>query len=285
MHKLILLNLMMIILASCNESQIIQSMTTSHLIGGSSAPPSWFRSTVYLPNILDNCTASKIGKRAFITAAHCVIDDSEILKHVYRKGTQMRVQTHYSVSYTVTINETYTHQSYVKGRKEIKKAKLSSWIANLETYDVAIITVKEETPQIPIAAIARDELRSGERIIIGGYGSEEGRNGPTNRSGRYQFHRSVAHEISTMSIYTTGLLKSSERDQFVFATKGKAIDKEAASLAPGDSGGPVYREADGTLVGINSSATYFYMDNFSSTNIHVRLDTIREWIEDIIAIE
>ncbi|MGC4069426.1 MAG: hypothetical protein QM784_33195 [Polyangiaceae bacterium] len=71
-------------------------------------------------------------------------------------------------------------------------------------------------------------------------------------------------------------------------TQGIAVDPNSASLCPGDSGGPLYRQGHNRqlVVGINALLAYTNEAGISFANWHTRLDTasstgVYQWLKDL----
>lgn len=122
--------------------------------------------------------------------------------------------------------------------------------------DVALIIVKQETPNTPIAKISYGRLTYGTPIILTGFGLEDYStplvrvpSDPLNYpAGRLSYFNSVAYDDRLPAGHGWTPIGTD-----FFYTMGRAADPSHAGLAPGDSGGPVYLD-DGignTVVGVN----------------------------------
>lgn len=259
----------------------INSYAEINLIGGHDAASNEYTSTVSIPG---NCTASKIASMTFLLAAHCVTDlNNAAIKKKFQSGSVFTVRTHYGVSYNVTVERTYAHDSYITGLQKRIALNISRSATGIETYDIAVFTVKEKTPKIPVAQVGLERVMMGEKVVIGGWGCEEKVGGVydyTNKS-HYKIAETevVDHKTITQDYHK---LDNSQINKFNFLTKGMLLDDETASLCPGDSGGPAYRESDGAVVGVNSY--YVFKDNsgIAFINTHTRVSEVSDWVKKFL---
>jgi S1-C subfamily serine protease len=59
------------------------------------------------------------------------------------------------------------------------------------------------------------------------------------------------------------------------------LDSTSASICPGDSGGPVYKESNQSVIGINSQYIFSDKSGVSYLNTHTRLSEVSDWIHSI----
>ncbi len=240
------------------------------LIGGS--PHSGFKSSVHFNEI---CTASKISKDVFIIAAHCVVNfDRNQIKSEFAERSRISLRNSVVTS-DVTIKKVLVHPLYLREMKEREGYyKLET---GFEATDVAMVKINESTPQIPIAKLDFGTVLPNEKIWIGGYGCEVSGNKsiPHSTPKLKMALVSAIHPSQVKNKYGNGSPISAAT--YNFYTSGKMHDLKSASLCPGDSGGPVYR--NGAVVGINSN--YFFIDRsgISFANIHAKLNVISSWLQ------
>lgn len=211
----------------------------------------------------------------------------------------------------VTIKKTHVHPGYAEA------ASTAVPVLGREVPpDVAVIELDESAEatlaDIPDAAIDLTPVRPGDPLVIMGYGCELGVNAEKDYSkARLKFKKTTAlgidsqlHEGSRVTSRDSLFANYLER-QYVFTpgagqdapdvgaadgADGGAADggaaaagegaprSEEASLCPGDSGGPVYREdgASRLIVGVNAYYSFKPQSadpsRVSVTNWHTRLD-------------
>ena len=136
---------------------------------------------------------------------------------------------------------------------------------------------------VPIAKVDLAAVEPGDKVVIMGYGCEAGLNGPKDYSKqRLKLKRTVAlgldsqsHEGSWVGKDLAGERAKRLEKGYLF-TPGQRGKTEEASLCPGDSGGPVYRDdgAENRIVGVNAYYSFRPDDGYdvSMTNWHTRLD-------------
>src|SRR5882724_4066074 len=152
------------------------------LVGGALATEADFPSTVFI-----GCSAAKVGPRHFLTAAHCLIDSKCNLNADKVPGAVQRVTTdnvldgqeQYSVFHVV---HTDVSPDYVK-------ACLSGnggVIPAPHVPDIGLVTVDVDSPNIPTASIDETPVALGDRVVVGGYGCENGVGQPSPGPERYK---------------------------------------------------------------------------------------------------
>lgn len=252
-------------------------LAETNLIGGRVATISDYPSTVSIAG----CTASKIGPRLILTAAHCVLDhETNRLDRTVNPGTKTLLKFNLTQFTEVTIENIYIHPSYTNLVKNRLAQKRTTIDVGFSAYDIAVIKIKETTRAIPEAQMDFSETLVGEEVEIGGFGCED-----RAFLGTVNFHR---YKISTTKVIPNPDLKKdpygrnlSRVSEFNFLTPGKKKDSREASICPGDSGGPVYRKSDGAVLGVNSQYLFTDKSSVSYANVHARLGPVRSWILSI----
>lgn len=254
------------------------SFAMTKLIGGRVANESELKSTVRINN---GCTASKIEERTFMLAAHCMTDVKlATVSSEYLPGAPVDISTHYGERITTTIDSSSAHSTYLN----LVKKKLASGSRTnggaLSSFDIGVFRVTEDTLTIPVTRVDFDYIAAGEEIVIGGYGCQDS---------IHTFKDPGTYKISNSKVMSGSLIVSDyyKRDithtnRYNFYSAGKTLSAEAASLCPGDSGGPVYSKKSKKIIGVNSQYIFGDASGVSLVNTHVRLNELKTWITGFI---
>jgi V8-like Glu-specific endopeptidase len=98
----------------------------------------------------DKCSAVKISKHTFLTAAHCVVVFS---------GKKIFIKSIHFEELTVRVNDFRSHPNF-------KEGDYSTY-----NFDLAVAEIAEKTPNIPIAKLSQiEQFRSNSTVYMGGYG-------------------------------------------------------------------------------------------------------------------
>ncbi len=301
MHKFQLqLWILSILLVSCHQPRLNQSETSKlDLINGQAEPEdnlvSSFPATV---SIYGNCTATKVGSRRFILAAHCVtqglpsgIDATQLRANYQNGGTiylsndpNPKARTGSSPWKILTVETTYVHPDWGAGCAD--RSNCGYWDIERSGVDLALVDVKEDTAEIPSALLDFRTIYEDEDVFVAGYGCENSAFGGEQLRGRFS-----SKKIQTVSVQTVRDIYPLESlDAFGFRnilTKGVTFDSNAASLCPGDSGGPLYgpkpsmtsqAPALDHLIGVNSYYLFTDDSGKSTFNSHTRLAEAQDWL-------
>lgn len=279
-------------LAACSADSATPSTNTDdgELIGGEEVSETAFRSTLL---IRGNCTVSRVGPRHILTAAHCIFDEAtHALRADFMPGAVLDITSANAAdSYgpkaesgfrAVTIAKMHVPAVYFEER--ISGVRV---LGEQVAPDVAVIELSPEAEKVladvPIAKVDLAAVEPGDKVVIMGYGCEAGLNGPKDYSKqRLKLKRTVAlgldsqsHEGSWVGKDLAGERAKRLEKGYLF-TPGQRGKTEEASLCPGDSGGPVYRDdgAENRIVGVNAYYSFRPDDGYdvSMTNWHTRLD-------------
>lgn len=286
-----------LLLLSCGDGNLSNQESNLNLIGGQYVKPGQFPATVALvakssinKSERTFCTASKIGPKTFLTAAHCVVMASGELTGNFIPGSSIVVaygpDSVKDKRYNLTIVSAAAHPSYVKSGKAFGTVEQLSDKLREQMVDVGVFTVKEETPEVQTARLVTDtkEIKNAmekeNSIFIGGYGCEER---PAKTTGKLKYGKTKVSKLNdgsflfAMSKSLEGLLKSKGINPNAPAKNDKNIPpkpqsditvqlseeevfktlidpKKDVMICPGDSGGPVYLN-NGTnldVIGVNS---------------------------------
>ncbi|WP_437336134.1 trypsin-like serine protease [Sorangium sp. So ce394] len=265
------------------------------LIGGRPALESEYPSTVLGPG----CTAAKVGPRHFLTAAHCVDDEyNAAVSPSYGPGGS------YWVSATntppiwpyveLTIEQTYIHPQWLADCAAALAGGATDCAVNVlnpgHTPDLALVVVNELSPTIPAAVVDGAPVAVGDPVVATGYGCED----PSGSGGGLfklqELTASASSILNHPGSYVSGQDIIDVAAAYVL-TPGYASSTSYASLCPGDSGGPLYRQSSTSLVVVGVNAYYTFPSGWpgpapSQTNWHTRLDTsarypVTSWLQSL----
>lgn len=252
----------------------------ANLIGGSYLEDGDLPSTLL---IKDNCTASKVGARHILLAAHCVWDKG--LQPMFADGKQLRVTSAASATsttpfQTLTIRHTNVGPEWVENCSSADSMCMAAGYDNEHrASDVAVVETVEEIANVPVAAIDTEPLQPGEAVIVTGYGCQGSVGGYWSYSSS-NLKAGVVQLLPAQATIHSGSQVTPENVSHVaghdLITPGPAWTTPGPGLCPGDSGGPLYRAKGGgaTIVGVNGSYTFSGVGGgLPVTNWHTRLDT------------
>jgi hypothetical protein len=241
------------------------------------------------------CSATKIGPRRFLTAAHCVVDAvSATLRPAFEAGGQVRVSnalvprdggdfvvvevvgTRLPPDY---LDGLARFQAYRRERREVLAEVLSG--AELERRmlmlsmrhhfsarfpDLAIVDVATATPAIPSLSVDLTPLHRDDAVTLVGYGCEHSPSASdqTDADDDPPFGRRLA-----------GRTRVIRADRVNVYTYARLMADGAPSLCPGDSGGAVLR--DGQVVGVLGTVYGLTRRDAANSNMSVNLHSLRGW--------
>ena len=291
-----------LLLSACSDQK--SSTSDMKLIGGTEYPPvSGLARLDATIAIQGNCTATKIGERKFLTAAHCVTSfafsggsvvglDTTTLNPMYQPfqwplpSGMLAITNLKNPSLIdwqpVTINQTFVHPNWGDGCAN--RASCSFEVPSANGPDIAVFFINELTPNIPIATVDFAPVNPGDRVTITGYGCETGVGIGVTILNRYKDNDSESRPLDDIN---TRLPYKTWENEFAWnaMTPGLSQDPAAASICPGDSGGPLFRTIPGLMdkgivVGVNAYYGFHPTNNGVSVfNFHTRLSTsaVMDW--------
>lgn len=238
------------------------------------------------------CTATKIGPRSFLTAAHCVIDlRAGTLSRSFQPGGRVLVSNRPEVGgdsdyQPLRVEATQLPQSFVSALNRLhayQEARIAEFRARYSGQDLArrirqiyaeshitarfpdlaIVRVNNETRSIPAASVDLRSLVRGAEVVLVGYGCErvsdlaEGRRGsaPVRRS----WGRSRVIRVDTVNFYT-------------FAGD---LRPGSPTTCPGDSGGPILK--DDQVAGVHGAVYGLSARDSARSNMSVNLHPLAGW--------
>lgn len=207
------------------------------IIDGKPVPENEYQAAVFISAVGSACTGAKVGPRQVLTAAHCVEGaSSQELAAGFQSGQKILL--------------IYANEIANRGERQVEIEVEQTWIhprytgthhGGIDTPDVALIVAKEWIPYIPSGYIDSRSVEDSNLITIMGYGYESS---------------SAAWDLPWAGDQPPGRLMAADTVAKVPAvalvsrTTHFATDSWfGAAIAPGDSGGPVFR-GDG-IVGVN----------------------------------
>ncbi len=307
--------------SGCTASQdddpnTAKKTTEDPLTGGVSGYlyPTFAKETGML--LLPNCTATRVGPRHILTAAHCVMDTAtkDVLPR-YKRGaflsiTQSVDDQNAADWSTISVGHVWVHPTYAAAFRLGCFLSLTC-TRDYGASDVALIETMNDMPStISSARVGTSRYEASgyqRRVVIAGYGCQwgianrDGGWGPTTRS--IGFSVSPIEPISSINNYGP-VLSNAQFWPFgasYFLTPGSSHPNGTASLCPGDSGGPVLLSRSAypggpayhTNVVIGVNADYTFADErtgsprISTFNIHTRLSNdapnfVGGWLQTIL---
>jgi hypothetical protein len=251
-------------------------------------PPRYDAAVAMVAGGARRCSATKIAEKRFLTAAHCLADTSTgTLASAFATGRKIEVSNavipRQSDFVILHVERADMHPDFVQVlerfhsykekiineyRNQYEGADLEQRIRRIEADnhitgrypDLAVVTVRESTPGIPIADIDFAPLTAEESVHLVGYGCEISQYElPASEHGRRRWGETRVIRIDPVNFYT-------------FAHR---IRPGSPSLCPGDSGGPVMRT--GKVVGVNGTAYGLNGKLGARSNMSVNLGGYKAW--------
>jgi hypothetical protein len=245
-----------------------------NLINGKLATAQEFTSAlVYLASDGSRCSGVKVSKRQILTAAHCVVEPSGLVKDalsVPRAKLEIsnfprRVVTDTSLWHSGRIAKIDLPDAYLdflaicyteaNGDTAAEQACSGRYNA---PEDLAVITFVQDLPTAwGIASLDLNPVKEGEPVTMVGYGCEKNIDTKSNIVRKMYGSTNVKSWKTVSTDLKLGLkaLAGQDIERTGFITGGPEYPGLQSDLfpglCPGDSGGPVYRQPSGAVVGLN----------------------------------
>ncbi len=247
---------------------------------------------VLMAGPVDQCSATKIGARRFLTAAHCVVDTgSGELHPAFRADGSIAISNAAAPRaaedfITAIVHHTRLAPAFRQGMERFiafKRKRVAAFkeqfagtellrrIAKMEAKhhftarypDAAVVQIDRATPSIPTASIDLDALAAEQTVTLVGYGCAHlaDRQDEQQRQpfGRRRWARTQVIRVDAVNFYSYA----------------EHLRADAPSLCPGDSGGPVLR--DDKVVGVHGTVYGIGAAGGAHSNMSVNLHALRTW--------
>lgn len=267
-----------------------QTWAAPFLIGGRYTGPNEFLSAVRIESERGLCTAAKIGPRAFLTAAHCVMKKNS-LGQAFNAGYGFNILNH-STGESLTTRKSIVHPSYLSATKffiELQKKVGVSLMGFRQrvSSDVAVILVKEFTDNVPIAKLDFKPVASGENMIAGGFGCESLNDYAIDiykigvMKNNTNISNFVSEEMKDISREVKELLGYDE--SFFKYNLGGTYAESKVSTCGGDSGGPLYRASNRGIIGVNSAGSERKVGGkiVPGTSYAAKVENLEGWLKEV----
>ena len=232
-----------------------------------------------------SCTATHIGERLILTAAHCVRDARGAVMPGLMPGKKLAVAVRDAGpgARSLTITRTTLHPRTAALCASQGCGTLAS-TERRDAPDLAVIEVAGGLTDIAVAEIDVAPLEVGDAVSILGYGCK-GRVNVQNGDAQLRFRNTRVLGV-TATIHPGGLAATETaalatvRASYAVTAGPLTATAEpvpSAGLCPGDSGGALFRAGTSRVVGVNASYTFMPSGFVPVTNWHARVDGDARW--------
>lgn len=268
--------------------------TAAALVGGELDVADRYGAVVALRTGADGlCSATKIGPRSLLTAAHCMVDlETGSIKAVLASGNR-RIVIQSATGHDASAQSLQIAVERVRLASAYQQA-LSRFVAYKRTRiaalaggkpglgpesgmipleqglrirhhfsarfpDVAIVQLQDETPSIPTLEIDFEPVPAGVDVVLVGYGCGRRADGSVRPVGTRAWGRTQVIRVDAVNLYS----------------KASQMTEGAPSLCPGDSGGPVLR--NGRVVGVLGVVYGLNWRHGARSNMAAQLSGLAHW--------
>ncbi|MBS1958434.1 MAG: S1 family peptidase [Bdellovibrionales bacterium] len=267
------------------------AMASSDIINGQKARPGQFPFIVKMTG----CTATKVGPRHFLIAAHCLYLGPGTFNPPPRMTIRAQEILEPTTLSLARVVRAPVHPTWLEAcRNRCTGHETGGPRDKPGRADIAMVEIDRDSPEIPIAPVLYTSVPLGTEVTLAGYGCTRGINSGGNGDLTYGTTRLGGPELLRHpgSLY---LPIAAVTAQSFLITPGTSLDPTAPALCPGDSGGPLLVQVGGkwNLIGIASDYTFtgYYEASgaIPMTNLHTRVDDqslhkIGEWIRANLAL-
>ncbi len=275
----------LVALAACSsedDAVAVEDDSEDALVDGRLAALGELASVVRIDS---GCTATKVGPRLLLTAAHCIRDDSGAVALSYASGREVPIQIQNA---TGTVDD-------VRGKIEFSRVhpritavcgsapcKGTAALAKRDAPDVAVIKLAKELPGVATMPIDPSPVAVGEIVMASGFGCTDGALSRKGDDNRLRTGTTTAVEpaaVAHQGSFLTAAEATDLANVYVYTAGPGMPQGGGVGLCPGDSGGPLVRigpRGQSRFVGVHASYTFRYMQNDpvgkAVTNWHSRVD-------------
>jgi len=239
------------------------------------------------------CTATKIGARTYLTAAHCLTsrtpDENGTIKRYLNTGDPIFMSAepevrNYGDLFFATIDKIYIHPSYDFFQTKYANGELDDFTAVSRSLDLAIFKIESSIPGILARQISYEKVKINQYFFMLGYGCEDRFKSDQKQTeflGRKKvgFKYAGTVEGDASLIFLDQEIRSDLDRNYIYSEGIMTYDPRS-SICSGDPGGPVL--VNDEVAGVISFA-YADDEGQAYNNFFTRLHTTKTWIANVLA--